>query len=337
MKENFRIASLGTGGTLLLYLGLSVGGLLLAFTLMVPPISSQVMYLDDGCLRIAKGTDSPSAGLAFLNVPLSDADRISTMKIAGHYESVYIIERAKTIKIDDYQNSWDVPTTAKTVGDLIKQDAERINLGDLDRVEPPLNTKLHDSMTVTITRVTTMDEIREEPVSPHFKMVADGDMPRGQVKTVYHGVPGVKEVTYRNFYKNGELTLTKKKNERVVKPAVTGIKHVGSRVLTMSRSGYRGRRILEMEATAYDAGPLSTGKWADGFTSTGKKAKYGIVAVDPRVIPLGTKLFVEGYGYAVAEDIGGAIKGLRIDLFYESRKEALKFGRRDVTVYILEE
>jgi len=337
MSESFSFTSLSKGGMLLLYLGLSFGALILAFTMMVPPITPQVIYLDEGCVRIARGFDSPTAGLICLSSPLTVNDRISAMKIPGYSESIYVIQRARIIQIVEHDNSWNAATTGRTVGDLIRQNAESINLGYLDRVKPSPDTKLSDGMAVTITRVTTEDEVREEPVLPHFEMIADSSLPRGRVKTIDRGKPGIKEVTYRKYYKNGELTLTKKKSERIIKTSTPGVKHIGSRVLTMSRSGYRGRRVLEMEATAYDAGPRSTGKWSDGITATGKKAKYGIVAIDPKVIPLGTKLFVEGYGYAVADDVGGAIKGLRIDLFYESRKEALKFGRRDVAVYILEE
>jgi len=61
------------------------------------------------------------------------------------------------------------------------------------------------------------------------------------------------------------------------------------------------------------------------------------VAVDPRIIPLGTRLYIEGYGYAIAGDTGGAIKNFRIDLGYNSRSEAMKFGRREVKVYILDD
>ena len=70
-------------------------------------------------------------------------------------------------------------------------------------------------------------------------------------------------------------------------------------------------------------------------TRLGTPLRYGVVAVDPKVIPLGTKLYIEGYGYAVAEDTGGAIKGNRIDLCFTSRAQADNFGRRNVKVYIL--
>jgi 3D (Asp-Asp-Asp) domain-containing protein len=65
-------------------------------------------------------------------------------------------------------------------------------------------------------------------------------------------------------------------------------------------------------------------------------AGYGIVAVDPRVIRLGTKLYVEDYGFCVAGDTGGAIKGTRIDLGFDTYSEAIRFGRRTVAVYVLD-
>lgn len=92
-----------------------------------------------------------------------------------------------------------------------------------------------------------------------------------------------------------------------------------SRVLTMNASAY----------TAYDDGNSNT-------TYRGNPVHKGLVAVDPSVIPLGTRLYIPGYGYAVADDIGGAIKGNCIDMAFESRSEALQFGRRQVTVYILD-
>lgn len=91
-----------------------------------------------------------------------------------------------------------------------------------------------------------------------------------------------------------------------------------SRQLTMAASAY----------TVYDAGNGST-------TARGHLVRRGLVAVDPNVIPLGTRLYVTGYGYAIADDIGGSIKGNRIDLAFENRDEALQFGRQRVTVYIL--
>lgn len=125
----------------------------------------------------------------------------------------------------------------------------------------------------------------------------------------------------------------------VVKKSQTAISRHGRwsdyRRWKLSFRGGVGYPSMNMEATAYDPGPISCGPNANGYTATGMKAGYGVVAVDPRVIPLGTKVYVEGYGYAIAADIGGAIKGNRIDLCYNTYQEAIRFGRRMVRVYLL--
>ena len=88
-----------------------------------------------------------------------------------------------------------------------------------------------------------------------------------------------------------------------------------------------------MTATAYCSGTT---------TATGMKVRYGVVAVDPRVIPLGSRLYIESangnwiYGTAIAADTGGAVKGNIIDLYVESYNDAIQFGRRQAKVYILE-
>ena len=95
-----------------------------------------------------------------------------------------------------------------------------------------------------------------------------------------------------------------------------------------------------MSSTAYDISFESCGKNPGdkyyGITASGIPVRPGIVAVDPRVIPLGTWLYVEGYGIALAADKGGAIKGNRIDLFYESTKVVDRYGRKTVKVYVLD-
>ncbi len=88
-----------------------------------------------------------------------------------------------------------------------------------------------------------------------------------------------------------------------------------------------------MEATGYD--PYPAGGSGTGRTATGVMARFGIAAVDPRVIPLHTLLYVEGYGFALAADTGGAIKGNRIDLCFDSRAQAYRWGRKNVKVHIL--
>lgn len=93
----------------------------------------------------------------------------------------------------------------------------------------------------------------------------------------------------------------------------------------------RYKKAVEMEATAYSA--ASAG---GNITYSGTMVRRGVVAVDPRIIPLGTRMYIEGYGYAVAEDIGGAVKGSRIDVAMKTNDECYQWGVRDVKVYIFE-
>jgi 3D (Asp-Asp-Asp) domain-containing protein len=103
---------------------------------------------------------------------------------------------------------------------------------------------------------------------------------------------------------------------------------------------FRYREAMVMNASAYTAGFGCTGKhpcdpWY-GITASGRRVEHGIVAVDPAVIPLGTLLYVEGYGFSIAADVGGAIRGHKIDLFMHELHDALRFGRRNINVWVLD-
>ena len=94
----------------------------------------------------------------------------------------------------------------------------------------------------------------------------------------------------------------------------------------------RSSRSMTMNASAYSAYDPGNSHYTFG----GSYLRKGLVAVDPNVIPLGTRLFIPGYGYAVADDIGGAIKGNKIDIAFDTHNEAMQFGRQKITVYILD-
>jgi 3D (Asp-Asp-Asp) domain-containing protein len=94
-------------------------------------------------------------------------------------------------------------------------------------------------------------------------------------------------------------------------------------------------RQVQVEATAYDPGPVDPERGWVGNTSLGLRARFGIIAVDPRVIPYRSLMYVEGYGVGYAGDTGGAIKGKRIDLCYNTTREAFAWGRRRTNVYLL--
>jgi 3D (Asp-Asp-Asp) domain-containing protein len=107
-----------------------------------------------------------------------------------------------------------------------------------------------------------------------------------------------------------------------------------------SAPDFHYRKKFIMNASAYTAGYQCTGKNPGdpgyGITASGRHVRPGIVAVDPTIIPLGTHLYVEGYGFSIAADVGSAIKGYKIDLYIEGLEDALRFGRRNLMVYILD-
>lgn len=94
------------------------------------------------------------------------------------------------------------------------------------------------------------------------------------------------------------------------------------------------KQVLNMTATAYGPGVLDNGKWGN-LTYMGGTVRKGVAAVDPKVIPMGSKLWIEGYGEAIAEDQGSAIKGNRIDLAFNDRQQALDYGIQNAKVYVL--
>jgi 3D (Asp-Asp-Asp) domain-containing protein len=94
-------------------------------------------------------------------------------------------------------------------------------------------------------------------------------------------------------------------------------------------------RLIEAQATGYDAGPVSPGRGEVGRTSIGERARFGIIAVDPRIIPYRSRLYVAGYGPGLAADTGGAIKGARLDLCFDSTREARAWGRKRVRAWVL--
>lgn len=112
----------------------------------------------------------------------------------------------------------------------------------------------------------------------------------------------------------------KKEQEEKEKQAQSAPKNVSGRTITM-------------RSTAYTSDPSENGGYST--TAMGTAIRYGVAAVDPNVIPLGTRLYIEGYGYARAEDTGGAIKGNKIDLVFGSKAQSNRWGRRTVRVTIL--
>jgi 3D (Asp-Asp-Asp) domain-containing protein len=113
---------------------------------------------------------------------------------------------------------------------------------------------------------------------------------------------------------------------------------IKQRIAAIQPAGLTLTGEWEMTATAYYAfGSGGNDINGNGITALGLRARKGIVAVDPRIIPLGTRLYIPGYGEALAADTGGWIKNYRVDLCFETLEDCYKFGRRKIRVYLVED
>lgn len=205
--------------------------------------------------------------------------------------------------------------------------------------EAKSNARFYQSNGVAVNADMSKVEVKGKEV-PYTTITEESDkLTKGTTKVVQKGVNGVNKITETNTYVNNEVAEVTYKEE-VVKEPVDEIVHVGTKevpTIPNLSTPVEYSKVLNMNATAYCPCSRCCGSYSNGYTANGMKAGYGVVAVDRKVIPLGTKLYVEGYGYCVAADTGGAIKGNRIDLCYGSHSAALAsgFGHKNVKVYVL--
>lgn len=230
----------------------------------------------------------------------------------------------------------------RTVPVTVKEALRRahIRFGPQDRISADLDGKIAAEQNIRITRVATKfvtDYIRvDQPV----EYVKDKNLTTGVKKTVQAGHPGKMKRVVKVTYEDGRVARSETVAKQLLENPLKQIIAVGIRPIVYSFTTSRGRvvrytRVMNMRATAYYPGPESCGTNARGVTYSGKRAGFGIVAVDRRRIPMGTMLYIEGYGFAEAGDIGAAIRGNRIDLCYDTYREAKMFGTRNVQVYFI--
>lgn len=286
--------------------------------------------------RILSGRPSASGTAVFVLLGILGALAITILLAAVVCAEAASGPAVKVTVTADGQE-WEWVSCERTVGGILREAG--VALGTKDQVRPKLSTKSKDGLRIRVIRIEGKVVVQTEPIG--FKTVTKFDpQGTGEKKVTQEGQRGEKEVKYLITYKDGVKVASKVLEARVTKQPV-------DEVVTLTRDCFsKGgplasragsyTRSMRMVATAYDPGPRSCGKWASGYTAIGMRAGYGVVAVDPRVIPFRTKLYVEGYGFCVAGDTGGAIKGNRIDLGFNTYEEAIRYGRRTVTVYILD-
>ena len=310
--------------------------------LIILVVSTYILSHKEVTLRIDGKTKSfvtrssdVAAMLADADIKVSPHDEVEPALDAPIYSGAEVsIKRAVPIALDVNGMRKRFWTTADTAGEVIEGDLGMSLHADIT-LDPAADTKVGREDTVTLRLLNRRVERLEAEMPFATERRDDNRLTKGRTRIATKGQPGIKETVTEQVWAGNIQVETIVRSENVTAEPVTQIVSIGTlvpRVAAAPSIGNvsRGGRSVSMVATAYAAGTGGAG-WR---TATGTGVYKGIVAVDPRVIPLGTKLYIDGYGSAVAADTGGAIKGNRIDLGFGSAGEAIQFGRRTVTVHI---
>ena len=329
---------------------------LLAVTFVVPPTAHNFFAGDGAMIEVAvydgeqthhhpTSADTVSGLLLEMGIQLNTLDRINHATDSPIWEGMSLVisrEVAFNVRIDNGFASRHVVLPGTTVGQILlnQQFEHSLTLlygGDLARdIE---NGETISFLTWDSRFYTEYTELPYETIENRTGAVREG---RSHVRQT--GSAGEHSVTSAVIIVGGVEQNREVINSYVVSEPVPAIIDIGTAPLgaltDVNAPDFHYVRHLRMEATAYTSGYSCTGKrpgdpWY-GITASGMRVRHGVVAVDRNVIPLGTMLYVENYGFAIAADVGGAIRGNKIDLFMYCINAARRFGRRHINVWILE-
>jgi uncharacterized protein YabE (DUF348 family) len=288
-------------------------------------------------------------------ISIGEHDRLSTSLGAKVKTGDRIaIDHAKPLQLTADGETKTFYTVAKTVGSALEE--LQISIGELDKVQPSLETELSEAGVVQIVRVKKEMEQFSEAVAFNVEKKSDSQLLKGKEQVVQEGQEGVIVKTKEKLFEDGKLISEAVVDEKVQSESVSKIVAIGTKnpvtvlsaaspgVKELSKSGmnFAVKQVINnVTLTAYSAGVSSTGKSSEhpqyGLTATGTRVMEGrTIAVDPTVIPLGWWVYIDGLGFRRAEDIGSAVKGNKVDVYFDSNDYANRFGmKRGNTIYVI--
>ncbi|MDF2986051.1 MAG: hypothetical protein K0R50_1561 [Eubacterium sp.] len=289
--------------------------------------------------EVLEQTGTTVAGGDYISMPF-DA------KLARITENRIEIKRAVPVSINVDGKELEVKTYKDTVKEVLSDNAVSVDEDD-KLVGSQLGDKIVSNMDISIIRVDEKTVTETSPI-PFKTITKDNNrLDKGLKNTVREGKEGVRAKTYNVVYENGKQIAKQLVGDIISSNPLDKIVEVGTVLNYKTSRGdtLRFSKAMNMRATSYTASFADTGKHPGdpgfGITATGARVRKGIIAVDPSVIPLGTRVYVEipgaapDYGYAVAADVGGAIKGNKIDVYLDSSGAVSAWGVKKVKVYIL--
>lgn len=218
--------------------------------------------------------------------------------------------------------------------------AECVKYDNNDIVTKNLDEKLNDGMEIEVINVT--EEVIKESKSVPFEVnvVEDKDLLKGQTKVEEEGKAGENQLVYKITYHNGKQVEKIFVEEVVSEKPINKIVKKGTKVEEVKVASSRGESSRKISSNVNSKGKhmsvVATAYTGDSITSTGKKPKWGTIAVDPKVIPYGTKVYIPQFNKTfIAEDCGGAIKGNKIDIFMNDESSLYNWGRKTIDIYIV--
>lgn len=278
---------------------------------------------------------------------VNDADLVNqkaTDSISLNNTAIVVVtSHPVTLKYDGVTKN--VDTQSKTVGELLSEYG--VKLSGMDRLANgvTVNTKIKDNLIVSVIRVVEKKVTETVTIPYKTATVKTDSILKGFTQAAKKGSNGKREDTYTIVTENGKEVSKTLTSSVVIKEAVDSITYVGTKTYTTFSSSFelnhKYTKTINVKAVAYNLEGMTNRKPGDkyyGMTANGSKVRAGIIAVDRKVIPVGTKVYVEilngpDYGYAIAADVG--VSGNTIDLYLNSERECINFGRRNAKVYIL--
>jgi len=292
------------------------------------------------------GADTVEGFLFEAGIPHSEFDQLSHAPGALLWDGMTVtIEREVTfyIQTDAGETITRTSRPGVTAADLLRQLQQEHEIALIYHGDENATVQNGDIFSFD----TWQTRMEVESISLPYETIQNrtGAVSRGRQHLRVEGEEGEMEITTAIVYVGGIEESREHYSTEIIAEPINAILDIGTGWLgsltNTNAPDFHYVRRVQMEATAYTAGYGCTGKhpWDPwyGITASGRHVEHGIVAVDRDIIPLGTRLYVEGYGFAIAADVGGAIRGYKIDLFMHELQDALRFGRRHLYVWILDE
>lgn len=307
----------------------------------------QVVVLADGKQTTVTQTGGTvEDALKEAGVTVGEEDSLNYDKDEPLFDKMHIrVTRVMKVRITAGGETREVETSAQTVEDVLKK--FQVELDEDDRVEPEAKTKVAEGMEITVRRVEVKEEVKTEEVPFETQYQDTDSLYEGETQVKTQGVAGEKEVTYQVTFVDGEEESREAVSEKVTKEPVAEVVLRGTAEREQSGAGGSGTFVdLYGNTVSYSSvmsGTCTAYSVPGGTTSLGWDAVYGVIAVNPNIIPYGTKMYVTSpdgsvvYGYGVAGDTGGACMAGDIiaDLCYNTIEECSQIGRREMVIYIL--